>query len=197
MTDVVEPIPGVEAATTRRPARGYALYLGAAVLFALNGTVAKTLLLSGIEATRLSQLRVTLAFLILLVFVALTNRAALRVRRAEVPLLLVYGVLGIALAQFFYYLSIERLPIGIALLIACRIRRHGSDRAAMANVLSAWMVVGLAQAAEASGQGARAAVLKPLRGALPAGTYTPDSAMIRPVSMASRRRAWSAVVCAA
>ena len=37
--------------------------------------------------------------------------------------------------------------LAIALLIAWRIRRHGSDRAAMANVLSAWMVVGLAQAA--------------------------------------------------
>jgi drug/metabolite transporter (DMT)-like permease len=117
VTDVVEPIPGVEAAVTRRPARGYLLYLGAAVLFALNGTVAKTLLLSGIEATRLSQLRATFAFVILLGVVAVTNRGALRLRRAELPLLLVYGVLGIAMTQFLYYLAIERLPIGIALLI--------------------------------------------------------------------------------
>ncbi len=117
MTDVVEPIPGVAAAVTRRPSRGYLLYLGAAVLFALNGTVAKSLLLAGIEATRLSQLRATIAFLILLAVVAVTNRAALRLRRGELPLLLVYGVLGIALTQFLYYLAIERLPIGIALLI--------------------------------------------------------------------------------
>jgi drug/metabolite transporter (DMT)-like permease len=117
VTDVVEPIPGVAASPVRRPARGYLLYLGAAVLFALNGTVAKSLLLAGIEATRLSQLRATFAFLILLGVVAATNRHALRLRRAELPLLLVYGVLGIALTQFLYYLSIERLPIGIALLI--------------------------------------------------------------------------------
>ncbi len=117
MTHVVEPIPGVAAAPTRRPARGYLLYLGAAALFALNGTVAKSLLLAGIEATRLSQFRATFAFLILLGVVAVTNRGALRLRRAETPLLLVYGVLGIALTQFLYYLAIERLPIGITLLI--------------------------------------------------------------------------------
>jgi drug/metabolite transporter (DMT)-like permease len=107
----------VAASPVRRPARGYLLYLGAAALFALNGTVAKSLLLAGIEATRLSQLRATFAFVILLGFVGLTNRGALRLRRAELPLLLVYGVLGIALTQFLYYLAIERLPIGIALLI--------------------------------------------------------------------------------
>ena len=48
---------------------------------------------------------------------ALTRRSALRLRRAEIPLLVVYGVLGIALTQFLYFAAIERLPIGIALLI--------------------------------------------------------------------------------
>jgi drug/metabolite transporter (DMT)-like permease len=117
VTDLAEPLPGVPAAPSRHPARGYALYLGAALLFALNGTVAKTLLLGGLEATRLSQFRATFAFLILLGLVAVMNRPALRLRRDELPLLLVYGILGIALTQFLYYLSIERLPIGVALLI--------------------------------------------------------------------------------
>jgi drug/metabolite transporter (DMT)-like permease len=117
VTDLVEPLPGVVQAPVRRIARGYALYLVAAVLFALNGTVAKTLLLSGVEATRLSQLRASVAFLILLGIVALTNREALRLRRRELPLLFVYGVLGIAATQFLYYLSIQRLAIGVALLI--------------------------------------------------------------------------------
>ncbi len=117
MTDLAEPLPGVAAARTRHPATGYLLYLVAALLFALNGTVAKTLLLGGMEATRLSQLRATVAFLILLGVVALTRRSALRLRRAEIPLLLVYGVLGIALTQYLYFAAIELLPIGVALLI--------------------------------------------------------------------------------
>jgi drug/metabolite transporter (DMT)-like permease len=117
VTDVVEPLPGVVPARVRHAPTGYLLYLGAALLFAINGTVSKTLLLGGIDASDLSQLRATVAFLILFAFVALTRRSALRIRRREVPLLVVYGVLGIAMTQFLYFAAIERMPIGITLLI--------------------------------------------------------------------------------
>ena len=117
MTDLAEPLPGVAPAPRVRPARGYLLYLVAATLFALNGTVAKTILLAGVDATRLSELRVTGAFVVLLAFVGLTRPSALRLRRGEVPVLLVYGILGVAATQSLYFLSIERLPIGVSLLI--------------------------------------------------------------------------------
>ncbi len=117
MSDLAEPLPGVTASRHPRPARGYALYLVAAALFALNGTISKSILLSGIDAARLSQLRVTAAFAILLVVVGLTRRPALRIRRAEVPVLLAYGILGIAMTQYLYFVSISRLPVGVALLI--------------------------------------------------------------------------------
>jgi drug/metabolite transporter (DMT)-like permease len=115
--ELVEPLPGVAPAARRRPLTGYLLYLVAALLFSINGTVAKSLLLAGFEASALSQLRATVAFLILLAVVVPTRPSALRVRRAEIPLLLVYGVLGIAMAQFLYFAAIARIPIGIALLI--------------------------------------------------------------------------------
>jgi drug/metabolite transporter (DMT)-like permease len=117
VTDLAEPLPGVAAAKVPHRATGYLLYLLAALLFALNGTVAKALLLSGLEATRLSQLRVTGAFLILLLFVAVKRRPALRLRRSELKMLVVYGVLGITATQFLYFLAIERMPIGLALII--------------------------------------------------------------------------------
>jgi drug/metabolite transporter (DMT)-like permease len=117
VSDLAEPLPGVSEATHRHPARGYALYLVAATLFALNGTVSKSILTSGIDAARLSQLRVTVAFLILLVVVALTRPSTLRIRRREVGVLLAYGVLGVAMTQYLYFVSISRLPVGVALLI--------------------------------------------------------------------------------
>ncbi len=101
----------------RAAAVGYLLYLPAALMFALNGTVSKQLLVGGVESTRLSQLRVTAAFLVLLVFVTLTRPAALRVKRREWPTLLLYGLAGIAMTQWLYFVAIERLPVGIALLI--------------------------------------------------------------------------------
>jgi drug/metabolite transporter (DMT)-like permease len=117
VTDLAEPLPGVAPSRSARPLRGYALYLVAALLFAVNGIVVKAMLLAGLEAADLSQLRATGSFLILLAFVALTNRPSLRIRRAELPLLVAYGVVGIAFTQFLYFVSIMTIPIGIALLI--------------------------------------------------------------------------------
>jgi drug/metabolite transporter (DMT)-like permease len=117
VTDLVEPIPGVEPAGRPHPARGYLLYLLAALLFSLNGTVVKSMLLAGIGAATLSQLRATGAFVILLAVVAITNRPALRIRRGELPLLVAYGVIGVAFTQFLFFLSIATIPIAISLLI--------------------------------------------------------------------------------
>ena len=117
MSDLAEPLPGVAPAARRRPATGYLLYLLAASLFALNGTISKSILLTGIDPARLSQLRVTAAFLILLAVVAITRPQRLRIRRDEVWLLIAYGVLGVAMTQYLYFVAIELLPVGIALLI--------------------------------------------------------------------------------
>lgn len=117
MSDLAEPLPGVHPAARRHPATGYALYLLAASLFALNGTVSKSILLTGIDASRLSQLRVTAAFLILLVVVAVTRPQRLRIARTEAWTLLAYGILGVAMTQYLYFVAIELLPVGVALLI--------------------------------------------------------------------------------
>ena len=117
MSDLAEPLPGVAPARHRRPATGYVFYLVAATLFALNGTISKSILLTGIDAARLSQLRVTSAFLILLIVVALTKPSRLRLRRDEIWPLLAYGILGVAMTQYLYFVAIELLPVGIALLI--------------------------------------------------------------------------------
>ena len=117
MSDVAEPLPGVAPSRHPRPIIGYSLYLLAATLFALNGTISKSILLTGIDPSRLSQLRVTGAFVILFVFVALTRPRALRIARSEFVPLLAYGILGVAMTQYLYFVAIELLPVGIALLI--------------------------------------------------------------------------------
>ena len=43
----------------RRPAIGYAMALGAGTLFALNGTVSKVILKSGLSSLRLTEVRCT------------------------------------------------------------------------------------------------------------------------------------------
>lgn len=117
MSDIAEPISGIPLNKSPHPFTGYALYLSAALLFALNGTVAKSILLTGIDPARLSQLRVTGAFLVLLVFVALRNPTALRITKKEIPVLLAYGILGVAGTQYLYFVALTYLPVSVALLI--------------------------------------------------------------------------------
>lgn len=117
MSDLVEPPVGVGLTRRPHPLTGYGLYLLAAFLFALNGTVSKSILLTGMDPARLSQLRVTGAFLVLLAFVAINRPHALRIRRREVPVLLAYGILGVAMTQYLYFVAIRYLPVSVALLI--------------------------------------------------------------------------------
>jgi drug/metabolite transporter (DMT)-like permease len=101
---------------TARPALGYALTLAAAGFFAVNGTVSTLALQAGIPATRLTALRCTGAAVALLAVLAVMAPARLRVTWREVPFLAVFGVVGVALTQFLYYVSIGRMPVGIALV---------------------------------------------------------------------------------
>ena len=117
MSDVVEPLPGVTPARHRSLLLGYGLYVLGALAFAMNGSVSKAILLSGLDPARVSQLRVTGAFLILLAFVAITRPERLRIGRREWPYLLAYGVLGVSMTQYLYFVALQYLPVGVALLI--------------------------------------------------------------------------------
>ena len=107
----------MSTATKKHAATGYLLYLIAATLWAFNGTVSKIILLSVGDAARVSQLRTTASFIILVTVVALTNRKAFRLVKSEIPVLIVYALLGITLTQWAYFEAISRMPVGIALLI--------------------------------------------------------------------------------
>jgi drug/metabolite transporter (DMT)-like permease len=90
----------------------------AATLWAVNGVISKVIIESGgIAAPRLTEVRTTGAFLILAAALVLVRPESLRVRRSELPVLLTFGVLGLAFVQWFYFEAISRLDIGVALLI--------------------------------------------------------------------------------
>jgi drug/metabolite transporter (DMT)-like permease len=101
----------------RRPLVGYTMVLVAATLFGINGPVAKVALSSGVSSFRLSEARCAGACVGLMLIVLARSPAALRLRRDELLRLSMFGLFGVALVQLFYFLSIHRLAIGIALLI--------------------------------------------------------------------------------
>jgi drug/metabolite transporter (DMT)-like permease len=96
---------------------GYVFALLASVLFGANGSVTKVVIEAGLSPTQLTQFRVlgtaVAAGLVLLA----TNRRAFRVPPRTLLVLAILGVAGVALLQASYAGAIERLPVGIALLI--------------------------------------------------------------------------------
>jgi drug/metabolite transporter (DMT)-like permease len=107
----------VEPAPRRRPRLGYLMAASAAVLWGVNGAVSKTILSTGLSSERLAQVRSLGAAVGLLAILAVLAPRRLRLTRRELPYLIVFGVAGLAFVQWFYFLAIHRLAIGIALLI--------------------------------------------------------------------------------
>src|SRR3954451_11058667 len=110
------PLP-VTPAPHRRPRVGYLMAASAAALWAVNGTVSKVILASGISSLRLSEVRMTGAVVGFVIALLAIAPGRLKVRRRELPFLAVWGIGGLALVQWLYFRSIHRLAIGIALLI--------------------------------------------------------------------------------
>ena len=110
------PFP-VDPARTRHPRLGYAMAATAAVLWGVNGGISKTILSTGLSSERLAQVRSLGAALALIAIVAATAPRRLRLTRRELPYILTFGIAGLAFVQWFYFLAIHRLAIGVALLI--------------------------------------------------------------------------------
>ena len=117
MADAPLPIPGA-VQHDRRAGVGYVMALIAATLFAVNGTVSKIALTgSDLDAVDYTQIRTTGAFVLFASLLALFARDRLHISRSDLPFLAFYGMFSFALVQWLYFIAIEHLPIGIALLI--------------------------------------------------------------------------------
>lgn len=92
------------------------LFFGA-LFFAFNGIISKIVLIDGPSAWRLTQIRTGGAFVLLLLFHLVFKRHELKATKIELPWLLAFGVVGVAFVQAFYFVAIERMYVGVALLI--------------------------------------------------------------------------------
>lgn len=104
--------------TRPNPAIGLGLVVLGASLFTINAGVSRVALRNGVDATTLTSLRVTLTFLALLVIAALFRRTALRPPSGrKLALVVAHGLIGVAALQWAYFVAIDRLPVGMALLL--------------------------------------------------------------------------------
>ena len=98
--------------------RAYLLLTTAALLYSINGIVSKWVMEAGLSPWRLTEIRTTGSLVALLIYLAIKGRLPLlRPAKGEMGLLLLFGVIGIAAVQSFYFFSILRLHVSIALII--------------------------------------------------------------------------------
>ncbi|MBA3265918.1 MAG: EamA family transporter [Nocardioidaceae bacterium] len=102
----------------RDPQRGYALVATGAALFVLNAGVSRVIQAAGVDSMTLTTVRCTGTSLVLLALLA-ARRESLRLPRSgrEVAVVIGFGISGVALVQYFYFVAIDRLPVGVALLL--------------------------------------------------------------------------------
>lgn len=106
----------VEAAGQRVAGR-WLVFL-ATVFWGTTATLARSVFRDhGVPALSVVELRLVIAVLVLFVWMALRNRGALRVARADFGYFLVLGLFGVAAVQGSYYYSIARLGVGLAILL--------------------------------------------------------------------------------
>ena len=110
-------VPAEAARTDDRARLGYAMVAASATLFAVNGSVMKVVLGSGLTSLELAQIRHTCAALLFLGLLGTFAPTRLRVGLRELPLLVALGLVGIALQQWLYLIAIDNVPVGVALLI--------------------------------------------------------------------------------
>ncbi len=101
----------------RKPVVGVTAVSFAAVMFGFNASSVKIILGTEISPEQLVLFRATFTAVLAGIFLLLTNKKAFRVTKKELPVLIFYGIFGIALMQWSYSNAVSLLPISVALLI--------------------------------------------------------------------------------
>ena len=102
----------------RSPALGVGLVVLGAACFTVNAGVSRVALRAGVEPAMLTTIRVTCTFLGLVLLALCFRRSALRPPSGRMLALVVtHGLIGVAALQWTYFVAIDRLPVGMALLL--------------------------------------------------------------------------------
>ncbi len=86
-------------------------------MFGFNASSVKIILGTEISPEQLVLFRATITALMAGLVLLFTNRKAFKVTMKELPVLIFYGIFGIALMQWSYSNAVSLLPISVALLI--------------------------------------------------------------------------------
>lgn len=112
-----EQPPQAEAHGSSRTSRALLVALMSAASFGAAGAFGKMLFAAGWSPTAAVAMRIGIAALVLAVPTVLELRGRWHLLRSNARIIALYSVFGVAGTQLFYFLAIEHLSVGVALLL--------------------------------------------------------------------------------
>ena len=97
--------------------KGELLLFLAALTYGFNGVIAKWVLLAPLSSIRLTEIRTLGASVLLGLWLAIRSPADLKLPRSMWREIAVFGIIGVTAVQVFYFYSISKMPVSIALII--------------------------------------------------------------------------------
>ena len=101
----------------RTPFVGLLVALASAATFGSSGTFGQALLASGWSPGAIVTARITGAALVMLVPAALAMHGHWHLLRRNIGRIIAYGIFAVAGCQFAYFMAVDRLSVGVALLL--------------------------------------------------------------------------------
>ena len=101
----------------RKEMYGYIAIISAASLWGIGGAVAKTLFNQDVSPFLLVKIRLLLSFALLVIGLLIYNRRLLYIPRREILYFAKMGVGGMAMLQFFYFLTISLTNVATAVFL--------------------------------------------------------------------------------
>src|SRR3954453_1054499 len=150
--DTTTSPPAARAVGGTRLASGLGFALVSALSFGLAGPLARGLLESGWSPGAIVMVRVGVGALVVLPLGVLSLRGRWHLLRSNAAVVLTYGLLAVAGAQFFYFSAVSHMQVGPALMIEYTAPatvvlwlwlRHGERPGAVTTAGAALAAVGL------------------------------------------------------
>lgn len=117
-TQTASPAPRPVSPGLRKPRLGgIGIALFSSAVFGVSGSFAKALLEAGWSPAAAVTLRMAGAALVLLLPTLLVMRGKWPLVATNWKSILLFGLFGVGACQFFYFLAVERLDVGVALLL--------------------------------------------------------------------------------
>lgn len=117
MSTLTHDRSGVGPVVAPRATAGVLLAITAALTFGLSGSFASSLFATGWTPGTTALVRSAIGALVALPFGVAALRGRWHLLRANLGLLTAYGLLAVTGAQFCYFMAVERMEVGPALLI--------------------------------------------------------------------------------